>query len=276
MPIFLYYIIGDSMKVYVDLLFLINIFFDFILLLSVSLILKRHSKIYRVVLGSLVGGISIFFLFTNISSITLFFFKIIIAIFMCLTTFGFKDLKYTVKNFLYLYLISIVLGGILYLLNIEFSYKNNGLIFYHDGVGINIILIMIISPILLYLYVREMKNYKNNYSKYYKVDIFFKNDKSITLNAFLDTGNNLIDPYKKRPVILVNYEKIKKYVSNEKELLVPYSNINGGGVLRCIRVKKVVINEKVFTNILVGFSFNNIYIDGIDCILNNNMEIENP
>lgn len=192
---------------------------------------------------------------------------------MCITTFGFKDVKYTIKNFLNLYLVSIILGGLIYLLNIEFSYKNNGLIFYHEGRSINILLIIVISPILLYLYIKQIKEYNNNYSKYHKVGIYFKNDKSIILNGFLDTGNNLVDPYKKRPVILVNYEKIKKYISNEKELLVPYSNINNNGILRCIRVKKVVINNKEFTNVLVGLSINKIYIDGIDCILNNNMDI---
>lgn len=193
---------------------------------------------------------------------------------MCLITFGFKDIKYFMKNLLYLYLVSIVLGGMLYFLNIEFSYKNKGLIFYHEGIGINIIVILLISPLLLYLYIKENISYKNNYSKYYKVCIYFKNKEEVCLNGFLDTGNNLVDPYKKRPVILANYEKIKKYISSSKELLVPYSNINSDGILKCIRVKKVVVNDKEFTNILIGLSFNKIHIDGIDCILNNNMGLE--
>jgi len=261
------------MKVYVDLLFIINILFDFMLLLLVSLILRRHMKIYKIILGSLVGGLSIFFLFLDISSKILFLLKIMIAIFMCLSTFGFKDIKYTLKNILHLYLVSIVLGGILYLLNIEFSYKNNGLIFYHEGISINIILILTISPILLYLYVKELKNIKTNYSKYYKINIYFRNNKNLELNAFLDTGNNLIDPYKKRPIILVDYNKIKKYITNEKELLVPYSNIGSDSILKCIRVNKIVIDDKEYKNILIGLSPNKIYIDGVDAILNNNMDL---
>ena len=261
------------MKIYVDLIFILNIFFDFLLLLSVSLILKRHTKIFRIIIGSLVGGLSIIFLFFSINTVTLFFLKIVIAILMCLTSFGFKDIRYFIKNISYLYLISIVLGGFLYFFNIEFSYKNNGLIFYHNGLSINIIVILIITPVLLYLYVKEMKDYKDNYTKYYKIEITLKNNKIITLNSFLDTGNNLIDPYKKRPVILVNYEAIKKYITNEKELLVPYNNINSEGLLRCIKPKKIVINNKEITNILIGLSFNKIYIDGVDCILNNKIEI---
>lgn len=271
-PFFCILLIGDDMKIYVDLIFLINIFFDFILLLSVSLILRRYVKIKRIFLGSIVGGLSIFFLFFDISSISLFFLKILIAIFMSVITFGFKDMYYFIKNFIYLYLVSIVLGGALYFLNIEFSYKNSGLIFYNDGLSINIIFILIISPILLYFYVREMRCLKNNYSKYYKVVIYFRNNKKIEVNGFLDTGNNLIDPYGKRPIILVNYEKIKRYVLKESEFLVPYSTASGNDILRCIRINKIVINEKEYKNILIGFLFNKIHIDGIDCILNNNID----
>ena len=117
-----------------------------------------------------------------------------------------------------------------------------------------------------------MKDLRNNYSKYYKVNIYFKSKKNVLLNGFLDTGNNLKDPYKSRPIVIVNYNKIKKYVSKEKELLVPYTNINNDDILRCIKVDKIIINNIEYRNILVGFSLNKINIDGIDCILNNNME----
>ena len=257
------------MKVYVDLLFLINIFFDFVLLLSVSLILRRNTKKYRLILGSLVGGLSIIFLFFKISSVIFFFIKIFIAILMCIVSFGYKDFRYMLKNILYLYLVSIVLGGALYLLNIEFSYKNKGIIFYHNGIGINIFVIMFITPILMYFYVKEMKDLKNNYSKYYDVDIYFK-DKKVSIIGFLDTGNNLVDPYKKRPIVIVYEGIISKYIS-DKFLLVPYSGINSG-ILKCVKVTKIVVSGIEFKNILVGLSSKKIYIDGVDCILNNNME----
>ena len=260
------------MKIYVDLLFFINVFFDFILLLSVSLILRRNVKIIRLIFGALIGGISIIFLFYNINSLQLFFLKIIIAILMCLVTFKFIDIKYFIKNILYLYLVSIVLGGFLYFLNIEFSYKNNGLIFYHEGLGINLIFIIVVTPIIMFFYVNEQKKKKNIYSKYYKVEIIFKNDKKILLNGYLDTGNNLKDPYKNRPIVLVEYEKIKKYIEGSKELLVPYHVLNRSDILRCIKVNKLIINNKEYFNILIGLSFNKFFIDGINCILNNNME----
>ena len=262
------------MKVYIDVILFINIFFDFIILLSVSLVLRRHTKILKILLGSIVGGLSILFLFLDITTTTLFFLKIIIAILMALTTFGYKNIKYTLKNLSFLYIISIFLGGALYLFNIEFSYKNEGIIFYHNTMSINLIILLIISPILIYIYVKEMKDIKDNYSKYHKVNIYFKSNKNVLLTGYLDTGNNLIDPYKKRPIILVNYKKIKKYITNEKELLVPYKSLNNEGIVRCIKPFKIVIDDMDYKNILIGISNNDIYIDGVDCILNNKINKE--
>lgn len=260
------------MKIYVDLVFLLNVFFDFLLLLSVSLILRRNIPIKRIILGSLIGGNSIFLLFLNITKLELFIIKIIIAFLMVIISFKYRDLRYTLKNFLYLYIISIVLGGFLYLINIEFSYDRSGLIFINKGLSINIVLLIIASPLLLYLYIKEIKSIKKNYTYYYKVYVYFNSGKHIILNGYLDSGNNLIDPYKFRPIVLISYDRIKEYIKNEKELIVPYKVLNNSDILRCIKTKKIVVNNKVYKNILVGISFNKIYIDGIDCILNNNME----
>ena len=262
------------MKIYIDVILFINIFFDFLILLSVSLILRRHTKISKIIIGSVVGGLSVLFLFLNISTTTLFFLKIIIALLMVLTTFGYNNIKYTLKNISFLYLISIFLGGALYLFNIEFSYKNEGIIFYHDKMNINLIVLFLISPILIYIYIKEIKDVKNNYSKYHKVNIYFKSNKNVLLTGYLDTGNNLIDPYKKRPIILVNYKKIKKNITNEKELLVPYKSLNNEGIVRCIKPTKIVIDDVTYKNILIGLSNNDISIDGVDCILNNKINEE--
>ena len=141
------------MKIYVDLVFLLNIFFDFILLLSVSLILRRNVSIKRIIFGGITGGSSIFLLFLNITKFELFLIKIVIAFLMVIVTFKYRNLKYTLKNFVYLYIVSIVLGGFLYLINIELSYDRSGIIFINNGLSINIVLLIIASPLLLYLYI---------------------------------------------------------------------------------------------------------------------------
>lgn len=254
------------MKIYLDLIFLLNFSFDFILLLTVSIILKRNVKIKRLLLGGLTGGLSTFLLFLKLNNLTLFLFKFIISIIMILISFKYKNLKYTIKNLEYLYLVSILLGGFLYLLNVQFSYKNEGLIFYHNGLSINFIVLILISPIILVMYIKKTKELKNNYSICYKLNIYYK-DKKINLNAYLDTGNVLKDPYFNMPIIVIN-----KNLINEEDIsdfiLVPINTITSHINLKCIKVDKVEIDgKKLNKKVLIGLSPKKIKMEGIDTII---------
>lgn len=268
---FFYNKIGDKMKVYLDLVIILNFSFDFLLLLVLGILLRRQTSFKRLILGSLIGSFSLLFLFININSIQLFIFKIIISILMVIVSFKYKDLKYTFRNLIYLYTESIILGGFLYFLNIQFSYKQDGLIFYHNGLSINWILLLIISPIILYIYLKQGLHLKNNYSNYYLVDIYLK-DKKINVSAFLDTGNNLIDPYKGRPIILVSKKELHNYYKDEDIILVPYESLNHQGLLKCIKPDKIdILGIGIKNNLLIGISDYKIDIDGIDCILHSKL-----
>lgn len=256
-----------EMKVYLDLILLLNFLFDFIILLSTSILLKRNVRFYRIILGALIGSLTTLTLFIPLTSFELFIFKFIVSLIMIFTVFGIKDYKYTLKNIYYLYIVSIILGGALYFINNQFLYNNDGLLFITNGSSINLILALILSPIIIYIYIKQTKNLKTNYNKYLKVDIYLKNGKIFSLNAFLDTGNKLIDPYKKRPIILIDKNKIEP-IDEEKLLLVPYYTLENDGILKCIVPSKVYIEGFGFKKkLLIGLS-PKINIDGIDCILN--------
>lgn len=258
------------MKIYLDLLFLLNFAFDFLLLLGVSILLRRCASINRILIGAFIGGLSILSLFTKMNSIELFLFKIFISFLMILISFGYRDIKYTFRNLLYLYTSSIILGGFLYFLNVQFSYKKEGIVFYHNGLSVNYIILLITAPIIIYIYIKQGLKLKNTYSKYYKIELFFNQKHSIKLTAFLDTGNTLEDPYFKKPVLLVNKKKIIYDINEFKMILVPYRTIDGSGIIKCIQIPKIKIeNIGIRYNFLVGFiDEGQIHIDGIDCILN--------
>ena len=76
------------MKVYLDLVFLLNFFFDFLLLYGTSKVLKERFSIKRLILGSIVASLSIFLLFIKLNSVELFCIKVLISIFIILVTFG--------------------------------------------------------------------------------------------------------------------------------------------------------------------------------------------
>jgi len=259
------------MIIYLDLVIFINFAFDFLLLLAVNIVLKRRKTLKRIVLGALIGSLSILFLFLKLNSLTLFLLKLLISLIMTLVTFKYESLKYTINNLLYLYMISTILGGFLYLLNIEFSYKQDGLVFYFKGLSINFIVLLISAPIIIYIYIRQAKSLKNNYSCYYTIEIVLKNNQTITLNAFLDTGNKLKDPITKKGIILINKETIKGKYNIRSPMYVPFNSLNNHGLLKCFSPKYIIIEDKIYTNYLIGLSDNKINIDGVDCLLNYKM-----
>lgn len=264
--LFFYNIIGDDMKLYIDLILILNFFIDFILLLSVSIILKRNSSFYRIILSSFLASFSIFLLFIKINSIELFLFKIIISIFMVLIAFGFKNIKYFITNFAFLYINSIVLGGFIYFINLQFSTDKKGLIFINNGFSINFLFLIIFSPIIIYIYIKQIKKLKNNYSNYYEVNLFI-NKKVKKCVGYLDTGNNLVDPITNKPVILINKKSLDYNPKNF--MLVPFKGINNNGLLKCIKLSKIEIKgHGVYKNLLLGIIEDNYKFEGVDVILN--------
>ena len=143
--------------------------------------------------------------------------------------------------------------------------KNKGLVFIKSELNINFIVIIILTPVIVYLYVKEKNKYKLEYTNKYKICIYYKGQK-YNLCGYLDTGNTLKDPYKKRDVIILNNNtKIKL----EKTIYVPYKTISTTGVIKCSKPEKVIINNKEIKNCLIGRSNEKFLNNDSDCILPN-------
>ena len=255
------------MTIYLDALFFLNFFFDFLLLLTVSITLKRNVKLRKVFFGSLIGSISIFSLFLNFNNITLFLFKIILSLIMISITFGIKDKKYLINNMAYFYMTSVVLGGFLYFLNLSFRENVSGLMFVYDDVSINYLFLVIISPIILYIYYKQRREV-SFYNKIVPVTFSFYNGKTLKINGFIDTGNKLIDPITKKKIVLINKKKLKGVVSIRSPMYVPYNTLNHHGLIKCIKLSSIEIFGIKKSDYLLGISEDDLLNDGVDCLLN--------
>lgn len=258
------------MKVYIDLVFILNFLFDFILLVSVNYILKRDSNYIKIIISSLFGEITLLFLVIEMNNILLLLFKLIVSLIMIFICFGFKDIKYFFKNVLYFYLVSMLLGGAIQFLDNQFIYGNNGLLSRNDGVNINYIFIWILGLFLFFKYIKAFSLLKNNYSYYHKCKIFFDHDKYKIFNAFLDTGNKLEVSYLNKSIVLVDKDKLDDVEMNNP-IYVPYNSLNNHGLLECYKCLRLEIDGKIFDKFLLGISHEKFYIDGIDCIINNSV-----
>ena len=119
-------------------------------------ILKINTSIIRIYLGSLIGSLSTFLLFIKINSISLFLIKIIISTLMILISFKKNNF---LTNIFYFYLISILIGGVIYLIDLKSNYY------------LQLLLIIIITPIIIYVFAKELLKHKEIYKNKYIVKI---------------------------------------------------------------------------------------------------------
>lgn len=255
------------MKIYLDLVFLLNFSYDLLLLMSIDIVLKRHMNFKRLFLASLIGALSLIILFLPFKKIVLFIFKILVSIIMVLISFKYKNMKYTLTNMMYLYMLSVILGGFLYLLDLEFSYKRDGLVFYFDGLSINYILLFLISPFILGMYIYEHKKFKTAYNFNCKIEICFLNNGILKVNGFIDSGNKLCDPLTKKNVIILNKRLVQSNINIRSPMYVPYKALGKSGLIECFKIKYIKVNDKILTNYLVGLSTDSFNLNGSDALL---------
>ena len=234
------------MKIYIEEVFILNFLLDFMILYGTKRILKRNNKLIRVVIGSIVGSFTTFLLFINISNLVLLILKLLVSILLIVITFGFRNIF---KNLIYFYLLSIIIGGSAYLLNIN-----------------NVFFLVISSFIVIIILIKEFLSYKEIFSNKYLVTIIIDKKKYL-LEGFIDTGNRLIDPISKKNIVLVNLK-----IESDKYVYVPYKALNTTGVIKCIKPDKLIIGDKEF-DCLIGISKDRFELEE-NCILPNKLKEE--
>lgn len=240
------------MTIYIDLVILLNYFFDSLILLTVNTTLKRNISLKKILFVSLLGELSLLgFLLSN--KYLLILLKLEVSIILNIFTFKYKDIFYTVTNVLYFYMVSIILGGFIYYL------KLNNLSYFF---------ILLLVPLILYLYIKQNLNMKTTINKTYPLTIYFPNKRKLSLTGFVDTGNKLRDPVTKKWVVLVNKKLLQGVIRIRTPIYVPYHSLNNKGLVECIKPEKLVIEGKEYTNFLIGLMDSKVMINSSDCILN--------
>lgn len=247
------------MVVYIDFVFLINFIFDATLLYSVDTLLKRNVSIWRILLGALLGEISMISLFIDIDNNTL---KIALSTIMCLATFSYKNFRYTLMNIIYLYLGGTILGGFEYYLFNEFQIGST--------LSIKYLIVLILSPLVLFIYNILEKNIKNDYNNRHKIKILYGDSLFFEGTGYLDSGNSLICPITGKKIILVEKEYILYH--KLKVFPVPYNALNHHGLIYCFTPKCTYVDDREYDDLLVGLSENAFHIDGVNVLLNSRME----
>lgn len=232
---------GDFLIIYVDVLFTVNFFITYLLLLFTSLMLKRKQSTLRLLAASALGGAySLVILADSLGFMLTFIGKLLAALIIVFAAFGFGRLTVFLKSVILFFFSNVLFLGII--AAAQMIFKADGIALSNGAVYFDISArALIISAAAAYLISSAaLKIYNRTIEKrqIYSVTIN-KNGTSAHLYALSDSGNKLREPFSDYPVIVADRAK----VSFDAERVVPYSTVGGDGVLQAFKPDRVVISN---------------------------------
>ncbi|MBQ7036175.1 MAG: sigma-E processing peptidase SpoIIGA [Clostridia bacterium] len=202
------------MTVYIDVLFLINFIINMPVLYLTGKIARLSPSNGRIVFGALCGALyGVFMFFPRLSFIYGAMAKVLFSLFVVAITFRVRGVRLYIKTVGVFYLVTFCLGGgvmaLFYFTGMGQSTGaliKNGILYMNlppgvlfASVGICYVILRIIWGIL--------QNRMAQEAMHRKVGIFW-NGKEVWLDALLDTGNALSEPFSGAPVIVAEMEQL--------------------------------------------------------------------
>lgn len=199
------------MTLYVDIIFLENIFMNSVILLATGVILKTRTIIWRNLVSSIIRSIyAIIIYVSHIEIYSSVFLKIILSCVIVYIAFKPPNIKSFFKHIAIFYLTSFTFGGVAFAL-LYFVRPQD--ILFQDGVLIGTYPIKIILAGGIIGFVIITISFKNIKGKLNRKDMYcslriYSGDKATVIKAIVDTGNFLREPITKTSVVIVENEKL--------------------------------------------------------------------
>lgn len=241
--------------IYADVLFILNCYITYILMLVTGIISGAQAKRLRIALAALLGGLySLIIFIPDISDTLVTVSRVPAALIFILTAYGKVRSRVFVRLFSSFFLVNFIFAGLMLALWCFLHPQNmylGGFVVYFDIsplmlISLTAVCYFIIRTINKIIEIRQPKN------TIFDMTVHIDN-KDISLKAFYDTGNNLTDPFTGKKVIIVCRSALKEIVPEDKDLyslvineglnvrFLPADTLGGTSLLPCIKAQRVHI-----------------------------------
>lgn len=255
-----------SQVVYVDVLLALNLFINYLLLLSGACLLREQVRRWRLLLGASLGAVYALVIFLpelpNAVSVLL---KALFCVAIVLAAYPIHGLRHFGKLTACFLAANFIFAGLM--LGLWLLFRPRGMVYQNGAVYFNInITLLIFTAITCYgltvLFSRLLRRRAPD-NRVYDLQIEL-NGKSLQTKALLDTGNSLSDCFSDTPVILLEYARAKTLLPPELCAffrkrpsglnappgaaalgfrLIPYHSVGGTGLLPAFRPQRVLIQD---------------------------------
>ncbi len=235
--------------IYADVLVIINLIVNYLLLRTSVAVTGYNFKTWRILVSSLLGGISSMVIFIeNIPIATNILIKIILFAAMVLVAFDIKNIKSFLKCCASFALVNFGFAGIMFALSTSLNPNSsiyiNGVV-YFDISLLTLTVSAVICYCIMYIISRFTKS-KVPQKSIYEIRIYYE-DRISEGKALFDSGNTLCDCFSGRPVIIVEKEFVKNLFKKDDLTslnnfrLIPFSTIKDSGALPSFMADKTEI-----------------------------------
>ena len=233
------------MTVYVDVLLFINTVINYAVLSTAERMMKRNCRLWRIITGAAVGALFSFVIFSGLqSSFILFLIKGLCAFVMTFITFGRCSKAEFIKLFLCTVIISMLYCGAFILFYQLFKPPNM--------VIVNDIVYLQVNPLwltaltaMVYLIIFGIDKLLSERVKSTVVSLSLRIDgREYRCIGKIDTGCNLIEPFSKAPVIIID-NSLFSVDDSLPHRIIPYTTVGGSSFLNAVKADQIIIQKKV-------------------------------
>lgn len=239
------------MTVYADVLVVLNLIVDYFLLSLSAHILKRYVSVWRMVLSAMIGAFSSLYIFLPELHIAVeMLLKTAVCLLMCLSAFGFSNLKSFLRSLFVITAVSFIYGGAM--IAIWYIFKPSGMIINNSVVYFNIspvfLILFSLSAYIGIIFARKIIERTAEYSESCDIELISDNNKT-SVKAIIDTGNSVEDVFSLSEIIVVDESVVSSVfdgypLSNSlkhRYRVIPTNTVSGTTLLEGYRCDKARI-----------------------------------
>ncbi len=248
------------MTIYADVIFIINSISAYVMLYILGKVISNFRIRKKLVLtSSLLGGLTATVIFCIEMPLWIAYILRIISIFIMIFTAFFETKRQILKQIVYFVLMTgIMMFSMIFLASVfqnTFGIVMKAGILYFD-ISVKVFAVAFVGAYLAMIFF--VKVFKNRKNKRYYIMTVTHNDKTITVSALFDSGNQLKEPITGKCVNIVEWEEVKKlfgidcafsqvsdYAEEMKLWVIPFNSLgNPQGTLFAFLADNVSISEE--------------------------------
>jgi len=260
-------------NIYIDVLFIVNLFVNYFLLLSTAKLMKSDKKRLRIILGAFLGSLyAVAVFFVTLPAIILILTKLVFAVSIVLVTFGKSPVINFVKTLCIFFSVNFLFAGLMLACWFFFAPKgmevNNGIVYFN----ISPVFLALFSAISYGTIILLNKIFKKSLPPEIKMPVRVSfNGRETVFDAIIDTGNGLVEMFSGYEVIVCEYNAVKGILSKDlKEMfeniynntgsqiainnfrIIPLDTVSGLGMLPAFKPDYVVINDQKISEVYIA------------------------